>query len=292
MKPALTLLTRLMAQPWAVRRDALSLFTRLTLSGEATTPRRDRAQLKNIRQRADYQPLNDESGWAVCDEVLPEVPTLPQGLKVLLPWGVLGRAWTECEKYYMDAVDVDSITEEISETPEGSTVVLWFRSPGGITTGIPETAAALRQFSKSRRLIAFTDALCCSAAYWLAAQCESIHATPTADVGSIGVYVALYDFTEWMKQQGIALELFKAGSMKGMGIEGNPLSDEEAAYLQERVDESYDQFIADVTRNRAIEDSSMQGQSLRGKSALAANLADTNWQSASAFFAALGKGKV
>jgi hypothetical protein len=36
----------------------------------------------------------------------------------------------------------------------------------------------------------------------------------------------------------------------------------------------------------------MQGQSFRGKGALAANLIDEQWPSASAFFAALGKGKI
>lgn len=295
MKPSLHLISRLMSQPWAVHRDTLRMFTHLFLSGETPALRereKSKTPARRIKERGDYEPLNWESDCSCGESSLPELPEMPEGLTVLLPWGVLGRAWSEIEKWYLDPVDVDELVEEIAETPEGSTVVLWFRSPGGVISGIPETAAQLRALGKTRRLLAFTDDTCCSAAYWLAAQCSEIHATPTADLGSIGVYIALYDYTEYMSNMGVSLELFKAGSMKAMGLEGNPLSDDEAALLQAQVDESYKAFTADVTRNRAIDDSVMQGQAFRGKGAAAANLLDGQWPSAAAFFAALGKGKV
>lgn len=281
-----------MAQPWAIRRDSLRMFSRLALSGEEEAiSRKAKSGTKNrVNPVAGYAPMNAE-GCCACDE-LPDVPALPEGCKVILPWGMLGRAWSECEKWCYDPVDVDEMIREIEETPEGSTIVIWFRSPGGITTGIPETAAALRQLGKTRRLLAFTDDSCCSAAYWLAAQCESIHATPTADLGSIGVYVALYDYSEYMSKMGVSLELFKAGNMKAMGLEGNPLSDEESAWIQQGVDESYRAFTADILRNRNLDQATMQGQAFRGKRAMVANLLDEQWPSASAFLAALGKGKI
>lgn len=295
MKHSLRLLTSLMAQPWAIQRDTLRMFTHLFMSGETPLAREKGAAktpTRKIKERGDYEPLNWESDCCCGESSLPELPEMPAGLTVLLPWGVLGRAWSEMERWYLDPVDVDELIEEISETPEGSTVVLWFRSPGGTIRGIPETAAQLRQLGKTRRLIAFTDDTCCSAAYWLAAQCSEIHATPTADVGSIGVYIALYDYTEYMSKMGVSLELFKAGSMKAMGLEGNPLSDAEATLLQAQVDESYKAFTADIQRNRALDEATMQGQAFRGKNAAAANLTDGQWPSAAAFFAALGKGKI
>jgi signal peptide peptidase SppA len=297
LKPSLPLLHRVIAQPWAVHRDTLRLFSRMLLSGdELPKPAgktRDGKTPQIIRpDAADYAPLSDESWIAVDQDWVPDLPELRQGLSVIMPWGVMGRAWGCMERMWLGAVDVDEMIEEIAESPEGSTVVLWFRSPGGIITGIPEAAGQLRQLGKTRRLIAFTDDMCCSAAYWLAAQCSEIHATPTADLGSIGVYIALYDFTEYLSKMGVSLELFKAGTMKAMGIEGNPLSPEESALLQAQVDESYRAFTGDVTRNRAIATETMQGQSLRGKEALGANLADNFWPSASAFFTALGKGKI
>lgn len=304
MKLNLPLLHRVVAQPWAIKRDSLRLFTRLILEGGDsflnTSPvggaRTDMTALKTKRlaraKAGQYMPLNFESDYAENSDSLPQLDDPEGGLYVVMPWGVLGRAWSVTEKMWLDAVDCDDMITAIAATPEGSTVVLWFRSPGGVISGIPEAAAQLRQLGKSRRLLAFTDDMCCSAAYWLAAQCSEIHATPTADLGSIGVYIAMYDYTAAMEQSGISLQLFKAGSMKAMGIAGNPLSDEECQHLQETVDDTYDQFAEDVTDNRLISRETMQGQSLRGKEALAANLADKFWPSSSAFFTALGKGRI
>ncbi len=283
----LQLLARVMAQPWAVRRDHLALLTQLVIHGDRSA----RAEVpKPAKPRTGLIPLNWESAMAHADGTL---PTIPDGVTAILVWGILGRAWTAIDKFWLDAIDVDDLLAVIAATPPDSTVVLWFRSPGGITTGIPETAAAFRSLGKSRRLLAFTDDMCCSAAYWLASQCERIDATPTAELGCIGVYLALYDFCDYLEKSGIKLELFKAGSMKAMGLLGNALSDEERAFLQAGVDSAYRQFKKDVTAIRAIEEPAMQGQWLSGKPALAANLANDNeWQSAAEYFAALGKGKI
>jgi len=290
MKPNLTLLSRVLSQPWAIRQEALSLFAQLVLAaapnGKAID---DRERQPGARAQAGYLPLSGEACWAAEDDCLPD---LPDGITCLLVWGVLGRAWTAGEKYWFDAIEVDDITRAIAATPEGQTIVLWFRSPGGITTGIPETAAALRKMGTSRRLLAFSDDLCASAAYWLASQCERIDATPTAAVGSIGVYLAFYDYCAYLEQAGISLELFKAGKLKGLGLPGNPLDDGARAHLQAGVDEAYRQFTADVLRNRDLAVETMQGQTQDGKNASAANLVDGFFPSAADYFRALAKGKV
>lgn len=295
----LQLLSRIMAQPWAIRRDRLTMLAQLVIGPERQADTSfnvlqwDREQSKVVNQplktKAGYTVLNSEGIYADRRGTLPEAPA---NVTVLLVWGVLGRAWSEMDRWWMDAIDVDEIAGALDKAADGSTVVLWFRSPGGIISGIPETAEAIRKASKKKRIIVFTDDLCASAAYWLASQCETIHATPTAAVGSIGVYIAFYDFCSYLEKLGIKLELFKAGSLKGLGLPGNPLDEEAAAHLQDSVDEGYRMFTKDVLRNRDISKEAMQGQTLEGASAEAANLVDGFWPSAGAFFAALGKGKV
>jgi signal peptide peptidase SppA len=184
----------------------------------------------------------------------------------------------------LDAIEVDELVAAVENAPTKK-VVLWFRSPGGITTGIPEAAAALRQSSK--QVVAFTDDLCASAAYWLAAQCAGIHSTGTARLGSIGVYIAFYDFCGYLEQQGIKLELFKAGLHKAMGVPGNPLSEQDSGLLQARVDDSYRRFCEEVTMNREIDKASMQGQTFEGEDAKRAHLTDKLWHGAPSFFASL-----
>ena len=190
MKLNLSLLSRILSQPWAIRKDTLCTWTPALFNGQFEA----RVAAVESRERtfaAGVIPLSEEGE---CAAERSSFPAMPEGLTTILVWGVLGRGWTELDRWYLDAIEVDELTAAIAATPEGSTVVLWFRSPGGIVTGIPETAGELRRLGKTRRLLAFTDDLCASAAYWLAAQCEQIVATPTADVGSIGVYLAFYDF--------------------------------------------------------------------------------------------------
>lgn len=281
----LTLLRRVLAQPWAIRQENLSLLAHLVMGDgklERVDERSDVKSSPNTLQPG-YVPLEYDGLVAAYRETLPEVPV---GVTVILCWGVLGRGWSPGEKSWLSAIDVDDIALAIDRTPEGSTIVLWFRSPGGIITGMPETAQLLRKYGQKRRVLAFTDDLCASAAYWLAAQCQEIHATPTADVGSIGVYIAFYDFCEYLANAGVKLELFKAGRLKGTGLMGNALDEEARQHLQSGVDEGYKQFTADVLRNRALDTETMQGQTMKGKTALTANLVDKFWPSAAAF---LGK---
>jgi protease-4 len=146
-------------------------------------------------------------------------------------------------------------------------------------TGIPELASLIRTISETKPVIAFTDAQCCSAAYWLASACDSIVVTPTADVGSIGVYSALVDESAAWAQEGYKLELMKAGKHKAMGIPGLPLAPEDRALIQAEVNSIYAMFTADVVANRArngatVAEDTMQGQTFMGGTAVAVGLAD------------------
>jgi signal peptide peptidase SppA len=277
----LRLLSRVLSQPWAIRHEELALFTQMILEPASREVTDWDGETRKQTAQAGYLPFNDEA-WIAASEG--HLPAVPEGVTVLLVWGILGRAWTASDRWWFDPVDVDHLTAAISATPEGSTVVLWIRSPGGVCMGVPEAAEALRALGETRRLLAFTDYDCCSAAYWLAAQCQQIHATPTAFVGSIGVYNAFYDFTEFLAKAGVKLELFKAGRLKAMGLPGNPLSDEARQHIQRGVDEAYRQFTAAVLANREIDSEHMQGQYLVGKAAKSANLYDKEHPSAEAFF--------
>ena len=95
-----------------------------------------------------------------------------------------------------------------------------------------------------------------------------------------------------LEMNGVKLELFKAGELKGIGVMGNPLDEKAREYLQAGVLEAYAQFTKAVTAMRALEDATMQGQTLSGKDALAANLVDRFQPSAAAFFTALRQGKI
>jgi signal peptide peptidase SppA len=305
MKLNLTLLSRVLTQPWAIREQTLVALTRALLSGEGNV---QRPTLNVQRPNADTTwaefTFDEEKGWGrhklpttkgytilnwegMMASLRGTLPPVADGVHVFLVWGALGRGWTEIDRWWMDPVDTDDLCTAMAAVPEGEKTVLWFRSPGGIVTGIPEAGAEIRRLGETRKIVAFTDDLCASAAYWLAAQCSRIVATPTAAVGSIGVYLAFYDFCGYLEKMGVKLELFRSGDLKGIGVMGNPLDEAAREYLMDGVKDARKMFVKAVTDMRALEEATMQGQTLEGAAAKKANLVDGFKPSASAFLAGL-----
>jgi signal peptide peptidase SppA len=154
-------------------------------------------------------------------------------------------------------------------------VLLSFDSPGGGVSGVPELAAKLAAVNKTVPLVAYADGLCCSAAYWLASQASLIVSGKTAQSGSIGVYQAFLDRSREMELAGRKVELFSTGKFKGMGLTGLPLSDDQRAMLQSRVDQVFGWFKGAVADGRGkVPDEAMQGQSYYGEDARKENLVD------------------
>lgn len=71
------------------------------------------------------------------------------------------------------------------------TIVLDVDSPGGEVNGVQGAAFAVASVGKP--LTVFVGGSCCSAAYWIASGAKRIVASPTAIIGSIGVYGRLAD---------------------------------------------------------------------------------------------------
>jgi signal peptide peptidase SppA len=182
--------------------------------------------------------------------------------------GLVGAACGGC-----DLVSVEANLDEAEENPEVRAVMLDIDSPGGSVAGVPELARRIREFPKP--MYAATDGLMASAAYWLASQTQGIWATPSSEVGSIGVYLALIDSSKAFEDNGLKLELFKAGRLKGIGIDGSSLTPEMREHLQNSVDSLYGQFTSDVLFGRgSVQRDAMQGQTFDGETAREKKLVD------------------
>lgn len=159
--------------------------------------------------------------------------------------------------------------------PRVSKIVLHIDSPGGVITGVPELAARIAEWSKQKPIYAFADTLCASAAYWLSTGCSALFATPTADIGSIGVYMLAIDSTEAWAKEGYKAHLIKAGDRKAEGIYGVPIAPATLAIWQDEVDELYAMFTSAVRARRPeVSIEAMQGQCFMGTAALQVGLVD------------------
>lgn len=165
--------------------------------------------------------------------------------------------------------------DELAERDDVAAIVFDFNSPGGSSAGMPEVAAQIASLGQIKATIAYVGDQACSNGYRLAAACDIILATRSATLGCIGTYIALYDRTEQLKAAGIKLELFAAGAYKGMGLDGNPLTDPQRAFLQAVTDRSNQMFTEFVIERRgAIAAETMQGQWFDGEQAVELGLAD------------------
>ena len=153
-------------------------------------------------------------------------------------------------------------------------VFLEIDSPGGTVAGTPELAATVKSVNERKPVYAFSSGLMASAAYWVASQARAIYATPSAQVGSIGVVQAVIDDTAALDAEGIKVEVFSVGKYKAMGAPGTPLTDDQRNLIRSNLAEIAQEFHAAVlARGRAIPADAMEGQTFSGRQAQRVNLA-------------------
>lgn len=83
-------------------------------------------------------------------------------------------------------------------------------SPGGAVDGTPEFASVVANLTKP--VVAFVDGMAASAAYWIASQTDHIVTNQLnyTEVGSIGTLAVLANEKEYLKKQGLKVEIMRA----------------------------------------------------------------------------------
>lgn len=138
------------------------------------------------------------------------------------------------------------------EDPDVKAVVMDMHSPGGTVSGVPELAAELRALRGSKPIVAHADYLMASAAYWIASQADEIVASPSAMVGSVGVYGMHVDQSGFLEELGFKVTLVADPEEKVDGNPFEPLSETAREEMQKLVSNDLRMFRADIAAGRAI----------------------------------------
>ena len=161
---------------------------------------------------------------------------------IFIQGAILPGAW-RCE-----GTDTDTLRAAVAKAvadPAVNAIRLVIDSPGGAVPGIPQIAAMLRDAGKP--VSAHVKSDCCSAAYWLASQATAgITAERGAFIGCLGVYQVLVDDSKLYKDVGIDVRVYASDPVKGLGVTGAPINDEQDAFLREHIAELADLFWADI----------------------------------------------
>lgn len=285
-------LSAFLCEPWGIRPEAHSALGRVLekhVSGEKLPSDEElRASVTPDAQLAEWRVRGDVVvGPCDCDGN----PLIPQMQKVgpvaIIPvFGVLGRHLSFLALWCggCDFNHVEQMAQLAEGDPNITTIIFYFRSPGGNAVGCEECATAIASLTK--QTIAFADIECCSCAMFLAAGCDEILFSPSAMVGSIGCFIAAIDSSKEWENEGLKRELFRSGPLKAAGMSGKPWTDIERATYQARVDEFYGVFAEFVRQRRPnVSDDSLNGAWFTGRDAVTRGLADGNAVSLEALLA-------
>jgi signal peptide peptidase SppA len=131
-------------------------------------------------------------------------------------------------------------------------ILLRVDSPGGVTDGVTEFAADLLRARAIKPITAIADTCMASAAYWLAASAQEVIATPSAVVGSIGVYYEHEVIAKALEIAGVEIELVASSEEKVELHESKTMSDAAREHQQEMVDAVSAMFFGDIAKGRGV----------------------------------------
>ncbi len=159
------------------------------------------------------------------------------------------------------------------------TVALRINSPGGDFAGSIELSREMRSAAAAagKRLVSFTDSQALSAGYILACAGETITITPSAFVGSIGVWAPIVDETASDRAQGLNVVIVASGARK---VDSNPhvaITEDAVSAMQVQVDAMASLFFGLVEECRGMPSKAiigLQGSQQFGSAAHTLHLAD------------------
>lgn len=204
--------------------------------------------------------MTDDECWP-WEEPIYEVES---GLATINVNGPLVKGYDDVTCWWFGYMSTDRLQCALAELAADQNVLaikLRLNTPGGMSLGMPETADQIMDVDTRKPVFAFTSDTAASNGYRIAAACRAILATRSAVVGSIGTYIALYDYSKMLEQMGIKLEMFRDGSLKGIGVVGKELTDDERTFLDDTVQRS-GKIFKDLVREKRpdVAESTMQGQ--------------------------------
>jgi ClpP class serine protease len=186
--------------------------------------------------------------------------------------GMIGKGLSPIEAIGATDVEVldDWIDQAVAANPKQ--IIFNINSDGGTVDGVEELASKIRGLKIPT--IAFSAGSMNSSAYWIGSASDRVVVSPSASVGSVGVYAVITDVSEQAKALGISVKVFRSDELKGIGIPGTQVTSAQEAYLQKSVMDTANTFKANVKMKRKmVAEADLTGASISGREAAMKGLA-------------------
>jgi protease-4 len=168
--------------------------------------------------------------------------------------------------------------DRYSRDPSIKAIVVRINSPGGAVGPSQEILREIEKVRKKKKVVASLGTLAASGGYYIACGADLIMANRGTATGSIGVIMQFANVEGLTKKLGLDMYNITAGRYKDVGSPFRTMTKEERAYMQGLIDNIYQQFLRDVSRNRKIPMEKMrkiaEGKIYTGEEAKAVGLVD------------------
>ncbi len=142
--------------------------------------------------------------------------------------------------------------ERAKKAPRVAAVVLDMNTPGGEVTASDEIYRAVKRVQAAGKpVITCMHGMGASGGYLIAAGSEHIVANRLTLTGSIGVIMGTLNYSEFLDEHHLKMEIYKSGEMKDALNGARDRRPEEKKYINSLVDKTFKEFARIVAENRA-----------------------------------------
>lgn len=153
----------------------------------------------------------------------------------------------------VNSQDTNKALKRAFEASNSKAVVLNINSPGGSPVQSDEIWQEIRyqkQQHPDKKVYAVIGDTGASGAYYIASAADEIYVNPSSIVGSIGVIMPNYGFSELAKKLGVEDRTMTSGDHKALLSMTKPINPAEKAHVQALLDNVHQHFIDAVKAGR------------------------------------------
>jgi protease IV len=150
------------------------------------------------------------------------------------------------------SVEYNDLLIRLANTERVSGIIINFDTPGGQAAGTAMLAATIKEVSKQKPVIGICqDGIIASAGMWLASACQELYVTQVTDqVGSIGAYTTIYDFTGYFEMNGVKIHEIYAPQSSEKNADYRDALKGDYTLIEQDLKFLVDDFIKTVKTNR------------------------------------------
>ncbi len=175
--------------------------------------------------------------------------------------------------------DVKLLLNHAIEDARVKAIIVNIDSPGGEVTASDVLYKAISDARAKKPVVIYMGSMATSGGYYAACGGNYLMASETSITGSIGVIIQTFNYRELLGKVGLDAMVFKSGKFKDILSGSREMTEEERAYIQSLVMQTYGRFVGIVAKERKLDEAKLRegmadGRILSGTDAKEAGLID------------------